>query len=266
MNPRLPQKISERVSVVIPVHNEAGNIAPLYSEIEQAISGLGDWEVVFADDGSDDAGVSELESLCRSEPRCRVIRLASCSGQSTAVWLGVRSATGDWIVTLDGDGQNDPADIPALLAMAKNAGNERILIIGHRQLRHDTWSRRLSSRVANAVRSSLLQDSTPDSGCGLKVFRRDVFLTLPYFDHMHRFIPALIIRSGGTVKSVPVNHRPRLEGKSKYGIHNRLWVGIADLLGVRWLTRRSVNPNFHELPGTGTAGKPDPAPAKPENS
>jgi len=167
-------------------------------------------------------------------------------GQSTAVRSGVRSARGATIATLDGDGQNDPADIAALVARWRELRGadalRPVLIAGWRSRRNDSWIRRISSRVANAVRSRLLGDSTPDTGCGLKVFGRDDFLALPYFDHMHRFLPALVRRAGGLVESVPVAHRPREHGQSHYGIHNRLWVGLVDLCGVMWLQRRAKVP------------------------
>jgi dolichol-phosphate mannosyltransferase len=168
----------------------------------------------------------------------------------------VRAARADWILTLDGDGQNDPADIPALIERLHEhpaSGQSLQLVMGHRAKRQDSWLRRLSSRVANGVRSRLLRDATPDSGCGLKLFSRQGFLELPYFDHMHRFLPALVQRNGGAVVSVRVNHRPRTRGRSKYGLHNRLWVGIVDLFGVSWLLRRAKLPEVNEL---GPDGEP----------
>jgi dolichol-phosphate mannosyltransferase len=170
----------------------------------------------------------------------RTIRHRASCGQSRAVTTGVNAARYEWIATLDGDGQNDPADIPALLARladpAQPANLE--LLAGWRARRSDTFLRRLSSKVANGVRSRMLKDNTPDTGCGLKVFARETFLQLPNFDHMHRFLPALVMRNGGAVVSVPVHHRARERGTSKYGVHNRLWVGIVDLFGVAWLQRR----------------------------
>ncbi len=154
---------------------------------------------------------------------------------------GVRTAQGTWIATLDGDGQNDPADIPALLLRAQEAAG-LVLIAGHRVTRRDTRTKRVASRLANRIRARLLGDATPDTGCGLKVFRRDAFLALPHFDHMHRYLPALFIRAGGQVVSVPVNHRPRIRGVSNYGTLDRLWVGIFDLAGVYWLQRRWKRP------------------------
>jgi dolichol-phosphate mannosyltransferase len=169
-----------------------------------------------------------------------LLRHAVRSGQSAAVATGVRAARAPLIATLDGDGQNDPADIPRLLEALKGSTSGRLrLVMGNRTTRRDSWLRRLSSRVANGVRSRLLHDGTPDTGCGLKVFDRAVFLDMPRFDHMHRFMPALFRREGYEVISVPVNHRQRTRGTSKYGLHNRLWVGIVDLAGVSWLLRRA---------------------------
>ena len=164
-------------------------------------------------------------------------------GQSAAINTGVKAATGDWIATLDGDGQNDPADIPALLARALSESSVGpLLIAGHRTRRQDGRVKRLTSRVANGARARLLHDHTADTGCGLKLFRRADFLDLPRFDHMHRYLPALFLRAGGQVVSVPVNHRPRTRGTSKYGTLDRLWVGLFDLVGVYWLQRRWGRP------------------------
>jgi dolichol-phosphate mannosyltransferase len=173
-------------------------------------------------------------------PEIRLIRHTVRSGQSAAVATGVREARAGWIATLDGDGQNDPADIPKLLDAVRSARSPQLrLVMGNRTTRRDTWLRRLSSRVANGVRGGMLKDGTPDTGCGIKVFDRAVFMDMPRFNHMHRFMPALFQREGFDVVSVPVNHRERTRGKSKYGLHNRLWVGIVDLFGVMWLIRRS---------------------------
>jgi dolichol-phosphate mannosyltransferase len=164
-------------------------------------------------------------------------------GQTAAIRSGVRAAAGSWIATLDGDGQNDPGDIPVLWRMLETAAVQPpLLIVGHRARRRDSWSKRQASRIANAVRRRMLHDDTPDTGCGLKLFPRALFLDLPYFDHMHRFLPALVLREGGIVRSVPVNHRPRRRGASKYGVLDRLGVGITDLFGVMWLRRRGTRP------------------------
>jgi dolichol-phosphate mannosyltransferase len=233
------------LSVVVPVKNEAENIAPLVAEIRAALDGVTAYEIVYVDDGSTDGTAAELARAGAGLPRLRVLRHGSSCGQSAAIRTGVKAARGEWIATIDGDGQNDPADIPRLLAMAREAGIAT-LIAGWRQKRKDTGWKRFSSRVANGVRSRLLRDATPDTGCGLKVFRREMFLDLPYFDHMHRFLPALVQRAGGRTVSVPVNHRPRARGVSNYGTLDRLLVGIVDLFGVMWLVRRSSRPVVRE--------------------
>lgn len=231
------------LSVVIPVHDEADNVGPLAEEIHAALEGRIDFEIVFVDDASSDGTPLRLRALAQRDPRLRVLRHRANAGQSTALLTGVRHAHGVLIATLDGDGQNDPADIPALLARwsdeERAGGTAPLLIAGWRAARRDTWIRRLSSRIANGVRRRVLGDGSPDTGCGLKLFRREDFLALPYFDHLHRFLPALVIRHGGRVVSVPVNHRPRLRGQSHYGVGNRLFVGIVDMAGVLWLRRRT---------------------------
>lgn len=236
--------MTPELSVVIPARNEARNLPDLIREIRDALGGRVSFEIVCVDDGSEDDTSEKLRSLRTDLPSLRIIRHDCSCGQSTAVLTGVRMARAPLVATLDGDGQNDPANLPAMLDewRRRSADEAPLLIIGHRRARHDTWFRRFSSRVANGIRGRLLRDDTPDSGCGLKIFRRDDYLRLPYFDHMHRFTPALIIRDGGRVFSIPVNHRPRLEGRSNYGLHNRLWVGIVDLFGVRWLIKRSRRP------------------------
>lgn len=229
-----------RLSVVVPVKNEQDNVEPLVREIVAALSGGATFEVLYIDDGSTDATHARLQALKLEFPMLRVIRHRDSCGQSRAVTTGVQAARHEWIATLDGDGQNDPADIPALLAkLADPAQPVNLeLLAGWRSKRNDTFLRRISSRIANGVRSRMLKDNTPDTGCGLKLFARETFLQLPNFDHMHRFLPALVIRNGGAVVSVPVRHRARERGTSKYGVHNRLWVGIVDLFGVAWLQRR----------------------------
>ncbi len=229
------------LSVVIPVLNEAGNIEPLLAEVLNALEGVCQFEVIFVDDASSDATPAELAAAAARHPRLRVLRHGDTCGQSHALRSGIKAARGTWIATLDGDGQNDPADIPKLLERARRAAEqgERTLVAGYRKKRQDSQVKRVSSRVANAVRSRLLGDDTPDTGCGLKVIAREDFLDLPYFDHMHRFLPALMLRAGGRVVSVEVNHRHRGQGVSKYGTLDRLIAGIYDLLGVIWLQRRS---------------------------
>jgi dolichol-phosphate mannosyltransferase len=228
------------VSVVIPVCNEAENIEPLAREIDAALRGRVPFEIIYVDDGSTDATADIARRLRDRElPNLRLLRHSFRSGQSAAVRSGVAAARAPWVATLDGDGQNDPADLPKFLDARREAANaEVLLIMGNRVTRRDTWLRRLSSRIANGVRSKLLGDGTPDTGCGIKIFHRETFLSLPAFDHMHRFLPALFMRAGSRVVSIPVNHRPRTRGKSKYGLHNRLWVGIVDLFGVMWLRAR----------------------------
>ncbi len=229
------------VSVVIPVCNEQDNVEPLAREIHAALAGRYAFETIFVDDGSADATAQAVrDARGAGMPEIRLIRHSVRSGQSAAVATGVRDARAPWIATLDGDGQNDPADIPKLLEAARAASSPRLrLVMGNRTTRRDTWLRRLSSRVANGVRGGLLKDGTPDTGCGIKVFDRAVFMDMPRFNHMHRFMPALFQREGYEVVSVPVNHRERTRGTSKYGLHNRLWVGIVDLFGVMWLIRRA---------------------------
>jgi len=228
-------------SVVVPVKNEADNIGPLIDEISRAMTAAGGYEIICVDDGSTDATPDVLAAQGTTCPALRVIRHKTSAGQSAAITTGVIEAQGAVIITLDGDGQNDPADIPNLLAAFGEAGDvDKILITGHRAKRRDTLLKRLSSRIANAVRSTLLGDDTPDTGCGLKVFSRRAYLDMPRFDHMHRFLPALMKRDGGTVRSIDVNHRPRAHGTTNYGLFDRLGVGIVDLLGVMWLKRRAT--------------------------
>jgi len=228
------------VSVVIPVCNEEDNVEPLAREIAAALDGRYAYEMIFVDDGSTDGtAAAALQAKRARLPQLRLIRHAVRSGQSAAVATGVRAARAPWIATLDGDGQNDPADIPSLIDAMRGSPSPRLrLVMGNRTTRRDTWLRRLSSRVANGVRGRILRDGTPDTGCGIKVFDRAVFLDMPRFDHMHRFMPALFQREGYEVVSVPVNHRERTRGRSKYGLHNRLWVGLVDLFGLMWLIRR----------------------------
>ena len=229
-----------QLSVVVPVCNEEENVAPLAREIQAALADRGSFEILFVDDGSTDATVARLAEVRVEIPQLRILRHSIRCGQSIALHTGVRAARAQWVATLDGDGQNDPADIPALVDAAHRSGSqEPKLVMGHRRARRDTWVRRLSSRIANAVRRGVLHDDTPDTGCGIKLMHRATFLELPTFNHMHRFLPALYQRTGARVVSVPVNHRPRLHGRSKYGIGNRLWVGIVDMFGVRWLLRRA---------------------------
>jgi dolichol-phosphate mannosyltransferase len=227
------------LSVVVPVYNEEGNVAPLVREIVAALRGVTDFEIVYVDDCSKDGTVAALQALKAEAPELRIVRHVNNSGQSTATRNGVKAARGAWIATLDGDGQNDPADIPNLLQKRDAATPEVKLFAGWRVNRQDTGSKRWASKAANAIRSRMLRDSTPDTGCGIKLFEREAFLDLPYFDHMHRYLPALMQRAGWQTVSVPVNHRHRASGVSKYNNLNRALVGISDLRGVSWLIKRS---------------------------
>lgn len=232
------------LSVIVPVKNEAGNAVPLTGEIMTALVGL-PYEIIFVDDGSRDATGTELAGLALTHPQVRIITHAAPCGQSQATITGVAAARGTWIATLDGDGQNDPTDIRKLLeARATDPSAARTLFIGRRAQRRDSMPRLLASKFANGIRAALLGDRTPDSGCGIKLIRRDLFLELPRFNALHRFMPALVIRAGGRAVSVPVNHRPRSRGRSKYGLVQRGLIGAVDLLGVFWLLRRNSLPRL----------------------
>jgi glycosyltransferase involved in cell wall biosynthesis len=225
------------ISVVVPVRNEAGNIAPLVAEIAAALGGR-DFEIVYVNDGSTDGSEAELKGLSARYPNLRQIAHAQSCGQSAAITSGVRAARGAIVVTLDGDGQNDPAFLPKLVDALKAGGDKTGLIAGQRVGRKATGFKKFQSRVANKVRAAILRDGTRDSGCGLKCFRRDVFLRLPVFDGLHRFLPALIRREGYDIGYLDVVDRQRAHGVSNYGFWDRLWVGILDLFGVWWLIRR----------------------------
>jgi dolichol-phosphate mannosyltransferase len=227
-----------RLSVVVPMRNEAENAGPLIEEIERACATLAPFEVICVDDGSGDATAERLAGLCATRPYLRVFRHAESCGQSAAVRSGVRAARALIVATLDGDGQNDPAFIPHLVNALEGGGDATGLVAGQRRGRKDTGFKKLQSRIANEVRGRILGDGTRDTGCGLKAFRRDVFLAMPYFDGLHRFLPALMRREGYRVALVDVVDRPRRSGRSNYGLFDRLWVGILDLAGVWWLIRR----------------------------
>jgi glycosyltransferase involved in cell wall biosynthesis len=230
--------IDPAVSVVVPVRNEAGNIALLVAEIAKALEGQWSFEVVYVDDGSTDGTEAELKRLMTQHAWLRRVRHKQSCGQSAAVRTGVAAARAPIVATLDGDGQNDPAFVPALVR-ALEAGNPRVgLVAGQRVGRKSSGFKKLQSRIANAVRGAVLRDGTRDTGCGLKAFRRAVFLGLPYFDGLHRFLPALIRREGFDIGYVDVVDRPRAHGVSNYGMWDRLWIGILDLAGVWWLIRR----------------------------
>lgn len=231
---RVPQ-----VSVVIPAFNEHGNLEPLTREIDASLGPRMPFEVIIVDDGSTDGTADDIAELVQQRRWCRALRHEQSAGQSAAIRDGVRAAKAEVIAVLDGDGQNDPADLPTLIGHLEMLPGIS-MVVGRRIRRQDSWLRKLSSRLANSVRNAVLHDGIEDTGCGIKAFYRDDFLNLPAFDHMHRFLPALVQRSGGRVHCVPVNHRPRLHGKSKYGVRNRLWVGITDLLGMIWLQKRRI--------------------------
>ncbi|HVJ37224.1 MAG TPA: glycosyltransferase family 2 protein [Stenotrophomonas sp.] len=235
-----------QLSVVVPVFNERDNVAPLVGEITNALRGQVDFEIVYVDDNSRDDTLAVLESLKQQVPELRVLHHVQQSGQSTAVRNGVKAARAPWIATLDGDGQNDPADIPKLLAARASAATAVKLFAGWRVSRQDSGSKRWASKWANAIRARMLRDDTPDTGCGIKLFERAAFLDLPYFDHMHRFLPALMQRAGWRTVSVPVNHRHRTAGVSKYNNLNRALVGIRDLRGMAWLIARSRRTDVQE--------------------
>lgn len=225
------------ISVVVPVRNEEGNVAPLVAEIEAAIRPIGAFEIIYVNDGSTDSTASVLTDLMQEKPWLRVFQHAASTGQSAAVRTGVRSARASIICTLDGDGQNNPSFIPEMFGVL-TSNPDAGLCQGQRVGRKDTGFKKFQSRIANKVRGAILKDGTRDTGCGLKCFRREAFLSLPYFDALHRFMPALMVREGYRVVHVDVIDRPRLTGVSNYGFFNRLWVGILDLGGVWWLIRR----------------------------
>lgn len=226
------------VSVVVPVRNEADNVVPLVDEITAALGGRWAYEIIYVNDGSTDATAERLAAIMTKRGNLRQIRHEKSSGQSAAVRSGVRAARGAIVATLDGDGQNDPSFLPDVITAIENGGGRIGLAAGQRVGRKDTGFKKFQSRTANKVRSWALSDGTRDTGCGLKAFRREVFLSLPYFDGLHRFLPALVRREGFDIAYVDVTDRPRYSGVSNYGFFDRLWIGIMDLAGVWWLIRR----------------------------
>jgi len=239
------------LSVVVPVYNEAENVAPLALEIANSLTGVTPYQILFVDDASTDNTFSELKQTRTQCSALTILRHTKNAGQSAAIVTGIRHAQYEWIATLDGDRQNNPADLPAMITKINEQitlGQHNVFCIGQRAKRQDNFIRKLSSRVANAVRRIFLRDHCPDSGCGIKIFNRDTFLRLPLFKNSHRFLPALFKRAQATIINVPVSHRERSAGRSKYGIYNRLWVGIIDLIGVAWLMRRPIDvENDHDI-------------------
>lgn len=249
-----PHRESDRpaLSVVVPMKDEAENVAPLIGEIESALKPFGPFEIICVDDGSEDGTSAALRQAKAECLHLRVLRHATCCGQSTATRSGVRAARAEWVATLDGDMQNPPSELAKLIAardaaLAPDLAPGLVMIAGQRLKREDSAFRKVCSRTANGIRGWMLGDGIRDTGCSLKLFRREVFMELPYFDHMHRFLPALVQRTGGRVITVDVEHRPRAAGRTKYGLMNRLWTGIVDLIGVVWLKRRAKRPLIEEL-------------------
>ena len=226
------------VSIVVPVRNEADNVAPLIAEIVSALGSRWAYEIIYVNDGSTDATAERLTAMMKQYPQLRQLKHAASTGQSAAVRSGVRAARGAIVATLDGDGQNNPAFLPDLIAAVEKGDGRVGLAAGQRVGRKDTGFKKLQSRIANGVRNAILRDGTRDTGCGLKAFPREVFLSMPYFDGLHRFLPALVRREGFDIAYVNVIDRPRHSGVSNYGFFDRLWIGIMDLAGVWWLIRR----------------------------
>ncbi|MCP0914328.1 MULTISPECIES: glycosyltransferase family 2 protein [Legionella] len=228
------------LSIIIPTYNEIDNVAELYQEIASVLAKTPHgFEVIFVDDGSTDGTQEKLQTLARQHEHLRLVCHKKNYGQSAALLTGAKAARNAWLITMDGDGQNDPADIPNMLAKLTDA---HTIVLGNRKKRDDNSLRRLSSRIGNGIRRWLLNDECPDTGCSLKLFPREAFLALPHFNHMHRFLPALFKRAGFRLVNIQVNHRPRRHGVSKYGVMNRLFVGIHDLIGMRWLLKRPCAP------------------------
>jgi glycosyltransferase involved in cell wall biosynthesis len=256
---------SPYLSVVVPVFNEEESIPILAREIAASLDPLGlPYEVLWVDDGSTDRGPEVLRGLAAADPRARVLRLATNSGQSAAMAAGFRYARGEVLATLDADLQNDPADLPRLLAALDGCD----VVCGVRARRRDSWVRRVSSRLANAVRNRATGEAVTDVGCTLRVYRRDLVTAVPMFTGMHRFLPTLLRLAGARVRELPVHHRPRLHGVAKYGIHNRLWRGIVDLMAVRWMQRRWIDPRMVEEVGCATrrSGSGSASVARPSSS
>jgi glycosyltransferase involved in cell wall biosynthesis len=248
-----------RVSIVVPVYNEEESLPVLAEEIGAAMEGVTpDYELLWVDDGSTDGGPAVLARLAAADPRVRVLRLRRNSGQSAALAAGFANARAEVVVTLDADLQNDPADIPRLLAALDGCD----VVCGVRTARQDTWVRRLSSRIANGVRNRLTHEAVTDVGCTLRAARAEHLRRIPVFKGMHRFLPTLLRMEGARVREVPVRHRPRRYGEAKYGIGNRLWRGIADLLAVRWMQSRWIDRgNVEEVTAWDTSSTPSGSPS-----
>lgn len=228
----------KKISLIIPVYNEAENLPDLYAEIERALTGLAwDWEVVLVDDGSTDGSLGVIRGLAQADPRVRYLSFEKNCGQSAAFSAGFRHAAGDVAVTLDADLQNDPADIPAMLDIYAQGVD---MVIGWRARRQDSLAKRYASRLANWVRNGISRETVRDTGCSLKVMRADLARKIPMFTGMHRFLPTLMKLEGATVAEVRVNHRPRAKGVSKYGIWDRAWAAAYDLMAVRWMQKRHI--------------------------
>jgi dolichol-phosphate mannosyltransferase len=238
----MPEEIQPNVSVIIPLKNEAGNIAPLIAEVEAAMASHAPFEIIAVNDGSTDGTAQMLRDLQKSRPWLKVLTHLKSAGQSGAIRSGARAANAPIIATLDGDGQNNPGFLKDMVGLLKSSGKNVGLVQGQRIGRKDTSFKRWQSRAANNIRSFILKDETRDTGCGLKVFWRDVYWQLPYFDALHRFMPALVRRENLAVKTFDVIDRPRHSGVSNYGFFDRFWVGILDLFGVWWLIRRRKKP------------------------
>ena len=236
---------SIEISVVVPAYNELENIEPLLAELRTALAATGRrYEIVLVDDGSDDGTGDRIAAESRRDPRVRPVLLARRVGQSAALAAGFSSARGAVIVTLDADLQNDPADLPGILSALERAD----VVSGIRRGRHDRWLRRLSSQIANRVRRAVIGDPITDIGCSFKAYRREALEHVPLFVGVHRFLPALCVFRGARLAEVPLSHRPRRHGVSKYGVANRLWRGLYDLIGVRWLKSRLIRYHTREVP------------------